>query len=203
MAKAPAFDRTGRTYVWTAPLDVDQVHPWTAGALRDAAAALAPRLAADDTAFTVTSPMPGLEAALARADAARGRLLIVRSLGVAILLAFGVFVALVIREDVGAEIARLRVRSRMRVGSAFLVLEAMIPAAIGGIAGWGVAAVVVAALSAWSGSDAGAHPGRDFAWTDAPRGGAARNRRGHRGHVLATARASRGQAASGSRLPSP
>ena len=64
VAKAPAFDRTGRTYVWTAPLDVDRVHPWTAGALRDATAALARDLAADDTAFTVTSPMPGLEAAL-------------------------------------------------------------------------------------------------------------------------------------------
>ncbi len=157
VAKAPAFDRTGRTYVWTAPLDVDRVHPWTAGALREATAALARDLAADDTAFTVTSPMPGLEAALARADAARGRLLIVGSLGVAILLAFGVFVALVIREDVGAEVARLRaVGARRRDRIAFLVLEAMIPAAIGGIAGWAVAAVVVAALSAWSGSDAGA-----------------------------------------------
>ncbi len=157
IAEAAAFDRIGRTYVWTAPLAVERVHPWTAGAFRDATAALARDLAADDTAFTVTSPMPGLETALARADAARGRLLIVGSLGVAILLAFGVFVALVIRDDVAAEVARLRaVGSRRRDRIAFLLLESMIPAAIGGVVGWAAAAIVVGALSAWSGSDAGA-----------------------------------------------
>lgn len=157
MARAPAFDQIGRTYVWTAPLDVGAIHPWTAGALRDATAALTLDLAADDAAFTVASPIPQLEDALARADAARGRLLIIASLGVAILLAFGVFLALVIREDVGAEVARLTaVGARRRDRIAFLLLEAMTPAAIGGVIGWGLGAVVVTVLGAWAGADGGA-----------------------------------------------
>ena len=58
------------------------------------------------------------------------RLLLIGSLGVAILLAFAVFLALVVRDDVAAEVARLdgcrRARRRDRV--TFLVLEAAIPA---------------------------------------------------------------------------
>ena len=154
MARTPAFERTGRTYVWTAPLDVAAIHPWTMEALRAATGALTRELAAADTAFTVTSAMPQLEAAVSRADAARGRLLVVGSLGVAILLAFGVFHALVIRDDVGAEVARLSaVGARRHDRIAFLLLEAMIPAAIGGVAGWALASVVVGALSTWSAAD--------------------------------------------------
>ncbi len=154
MARAPALERTGRTYVWTAPIDPRAIHPWTADEIRDAVAALTRDLAGDDPAFTIASPIPQLEEGLARADAARGRLLVLGSLGVAILLAFGVFLALVIRDDVGAEVSRLAaVGARRRDRLAFLVLEALIPAAIGGVLGWAGGAVVVALLSAWTGVD--------------------------------------------------
>ena len=70
---------------------------------------------------------------LIRADAAAGRLLLIGSLGVAILLAFAVFLALVIRDDVAAELTRLAaVGARRRDRAAFLILEALIPALVGG-----------------------------------------------------------------------
>ena len=65
------------------------------------------------------------------------RLLLIGSLGVAILLAFAVFLALVVRDDVAAEIARLTaIGARRRDRITFLVLEAGIPAVIGGVIGW-------------------------------------------------------------------
>ena len=52
----------------------------------------------------------------------RRRLLLIGSLGVAILLAFAVFLALVVRDDVVAEVARLTaVGARRRERVAFLV----------------------------------------------------------------------------------
>lgn len=156
LATSTALDLTGRTYVWTAPLDVDAIHPWTAGAFRGAVAALARDLARDDTAFSVDSPVGPVDAALARADVARDRLLLIGSLGVAILLAFAVFLALVIRDDVGAEVARLTaVGARRRDRVAFLALEAAVPTIIGGLAGWGVGGLVVAGLASWSGAPVG------------------------------------------------
>ena len=64
-------------------------------------------------------------------------LLLIGSLGVAILLAFAVFLALVVRDDVAAEVTRLTAVSYGGVtGVSFLVLEAGIPAVIGGVLGW-------------------------------------------------------------------
>ena len=156
VARMPTFDTLGRTYVWTAPVDVDAIHPWSAATFRDGIAATAADLAREDAAFTVASPIAAVDAALARADAARGRLLLIGSLGVAILLAFAVFLALVVRDDVAAEVARLAsVGARRRQRIAFLALEAAIPAVIGGIAGWAAGAVVVALLASWSGAAIG------------------------------------------------
>jgi hypothetical protein len=156
LARAPALTRTGRTYVWSAPVDVSTIHPWTADRTRDAIAGLSRELGAIDPAFTVTGPVPVLDAALDRADAARGRLLLVGSLGVAILLAFAVFLALVVRDDVVAEAGRLRsLGARGRDRLAFLVLEALVPTGVGAVLGWVAGAVIVAGLAAWAGSDVG------------------------------------------------
>ena len=157
VADAPAFDLTGRTYVWSAPVDLDAIHPWSAGSFRDAVDGLARDLAADDAAFSVASPLPMLSAALSQSNAAAARLLLIGSLGVAILLAFAVFLALVVREDVGAEVARLdAVGARRRDRVTFLVLEAAIPAVIGGLIGWLGGALVVATMAGWAGADAAA-----------------------------------------------
>ncbi len=157
IARAAAFDLTGRTYVWAAPVDVDALHPWTAGAFSGAVEGLTRDLAAADPAYGVESPLTAIGVALGLADASSARLLLIGSLGVAILLAFAVFLALVIRDDVAAEVARLdAVGARRRDRLRFLVLEAAIPAVIGGVIGWACGAVVVAILAGWASADAGA-----------------------------------------------
>ncbi len=156
LATSPAVDRTGRTYFWTSPVRPDAIHPWTVDAFSRAVDAMVARAAVDDAGINVTSPLPAIEADLGRADAARSRLLLVGSLAIAILLAFAVFAALVNRADVVAEERRLRAfgaSRRQRAG--FLVLEALVPTALGGLLGWGGAAAAVTALAGWQGSAAG------------------------------------------------
>lgn len=154
VAHSPALDSTGRTYVWTAPLDVEAVHPWTTATLEAAITRAAADLARVDTGFSLASPLPLVQAELARADAARGRLLLVGSLGVAILLAFVVFLALVVRDDVEAEVARLTaIGADRQTRLAFLVLEAAVPALIGAAVGWLAGGLTVSALAAWTGAD--------------------------------------------------
>ena len=142
--------RTGRTYVFTAPTRPDAVHPWTAGAFAAAVAELTRRLADDDAGFSVASPVPTIDDQLARAEAARGRLLLIGSLGVAILLAFAIFAALVARADLAAEVGRLSAvgaRRRDRVG--LVATEALLPSLLGGLIGWVLGSAVVALLAAW------------------------------------------------------
>ena len=109
VAHAPAFDVTGRTYVWTAPVDVGAVHPWTAG-FRTGVEDLTRDLVAADAAYSIESPLSKIAIALGLADASSTRLLLIGLLGVAILLAFAVFLAQVVRDDVAAEVARLEGR---------------------------------------------------------------------------------------------
>ena len=154
ISHAPAFEVTGRTYVWTAPVDVGSIHPWTAGGFRTAVEGLRNDLAAADAAFSIDSPVTQIDLALGQADAASSRLLLIGSLGVAILLAFAVFLALVVRDDVAAEVARLdAVGARRRDRLAFLILEAAIPAVIGGVIGWIGGGLVVAMLAGWASVD--------------------------------------------------
>jgi hypothetical protein len=157
IAHAPAFEITGRTYVWTAPVDVGAIHPWTADGFRGAVEGLTRDLAAADPAYDVDSPLTQIAIALGLADASSARLLLIGSLGVAILLAFAVFLALVIRDDVAAEVARLdAVGARRRDRVRFLVLEAAIPAVIGAAIGWLAGALAVALLAGWAAADIGA-----------------------------------------------
>lgn len=148
IAHSAALDGTGRTYIWTAPLDVSAIHLWTTPTLAKVLATASTDLARADNGFSLASPLPLLELELARAEAARGRLLLIGSLGVAILLAFAVFLALVVRDDVTAEVARLSaIGARRRDRVAFLALEAAIPAAVGGVVGWIGGGVVVGVLA--------------------------------------------------------
>lgn len=153
IATSEALRSVGRSYVFAAPVRADALHPWTADAYADAVESLTRQLGQDDVGYTVASPVPRIADELARAEAARGRLLLIGSLGVAILLAFAVFAALVSRGDVSAEIARLTaVGARRRDHVTLVGLEAGIPALLGGIAGWALGAGVVAMLASWQGS---------------------------------------------------
>jgi hypothetical protein len=155
IATSPALDTTGRTYIWSAPIDVDAIHPWTADDFAAAVETTATELTAAGTSFTLTSPAGLVAEELTRAEAASARLLLIGSLGVAILLAFAVFLALVVRDDVAAETARLAaIGARRRQRALFLVLEATTPAVIGAVIGWIAGGVVVGMLASWSGVDA-------------------------------------------------
>src|SRR4029078_2465921 len=88
-------------------------------------------LLAADPAYSVESPLTQIAAALGLAAASSARLLLIGSLGVAILLAFAVFLALVVRDDVAAEVARLTaVGARRRDCLTLLMLEVCVPADI-------------------------------------------------------------------------
>ncbi len=156
LARSAPFERSGRTYVWTAALRPDSIRPWTLEGFTSTVVTTNRRLVADDNAFTLTSPLGIVSDALGRVDAVRGRLLLIGSLAVAILLAFAVFAALVAREDVIAEVARLRaVGARRRDRAWFVLLDALVPATLGGAIGWAAGAVAVAALASWAGATVG------------------------------------------------
>lgn len=149
LATHESLSRTGRTYIWAAPLRPDSVHAWTAEGFDSAAGSVARQLADDDAAFTFSSPGGRIGLELDRANAARGRLLLIGSLSVAILLAFAVFAAIVGRADLAAESARLRAlgaRRRDEVG--FLLLEALVPVAMGGLVGLPIGLLITAGLAA-------------------------------------------------------
>jgi hypothetical protein len=156
LSSSVALDRTGRTYVFTAPIRPETIHPWTADDYADAVAVVSRELADDDAGYTVANPVATIHDQLLRAEAARGRLLLIGSLGVAILLAFAIFAALVARTDVAAEVGRLTAvggRRRDRLG--LVLLEALVPAVVGGAIGWLLGAGIVAALAAWQGVEIG------------------------------------------------
>ena len=154
MIAAAALEAVGRTYVWTAPLDLDVIHPWTAGAYHEALSETVTVLSGSGTGYTMTHPGSLIRDELERAEAATGRLLLIGSLGIAILLAFAVFLALVVRDDVGAEVRRLAaVGARRRDRALFLILDAAIPAVVGGALGWIAGGVVVGLLATSSGVD--------------------------------------------------
>ncbi len=156
LAASPAIDDVGRTYIWTAPIRAGTVHPWTATAFTDAVEDTTARLTSQDSAFSVSSPLGLIRTELARAEAGRNRLSLVGSLGVAIMLAFAVFLALVVREDVAAEVTRLTaVGASRRDRATFLILEALVPAAGGAAIGWVGGGAAVAVIAAWSGTEVG------------------------------------------------
>jgi hypothetical protein len=153
VARSAALDSVGRTYVWTSPLDPTTIHPWTADGFAASADTLARDLGDADGAFSVTSPLATVQTTMARADAAQGRLLVIASLGVAILLAFAVFLAQVVRDDLGRELDRLTAMgARRRDRSWLLVLETVVPTVIGGALGWIIGGVVVAWAAGLGGS---------------------------------------------------
>ncbi len=156
LARIEALDRVGRTYVWTASLQADAIRPWTVDGFSTTLASVTRQLTEDDRAFTVSSPIGRLQEALQRADVARGRLLLIGSLAVAILLAFAVFASLVGRADSIAEIARLEaVGARGRDVAGFVVLEAALPVVLGAALGVFAGVVIVSALAAWQAAPIG------------------------------------------------
>jgi hypothetical protein len=159
-AGLPGLRDVGRSYRWTVPLLPGAVHPWSVPETTDAIAAMGRQLAGTGTDYTVMTPAGTIATEMARGRTAAGRLQLIGSLAVAVLVAFAVFAGVVVRGDVSLETRRLRRigagRGRVAV---FLALEVLVPVALAAVVGLLVAAAVVAiAASATPGAGASVGP---------------------------------------------
>ena len=141
-AAAPGAATTGRIYFWTAPLRAELIHPWSVQPLRDALDSARATLASTEPSLNLAAPTQTIDDQLARAAANGGRLLLVGSLGVAILVAFAAYAALLGRRDIRHELDRLSAAGGGRgAGTLLVAFEAGIPTLLGGLLGWLVAAI--------------------------------------------------------------
>ena len=155
-AALPGLRDVGRSYRWTAPLQPDAVHPWSVAATDDALATMERTLTGTGTDFSIRTPTETIDTEVARGRTAAGRLQLIGSLAVAVLVAFAVFAGVVVRGDVGLETRRLR-----RIGAGrgrvalFLGLEVLVPVALAAIVGLMVASLVVAVVATGEAGSAG------------------------------------------------
>ena len=139
-----------RTDFWVAPLDPRRVRGWSLDRLLVAAERTARDLEVTDSAFVLAVPADTIRDVRARAGAAGGRLVLVGSMSAAMLLAFAIFAAAIGRHDVHHEYRRLsRQGARRRELTAFIALEAGIPAFAGAALGAAAAFGAVAVIATW------------------------------------------------------
>ena len=143
-AGLPGLADVGRSYHWTAPLSTAASRPWSVPETTEAIAAMERELAGSGTDFSVRTPLDTVAAEVARGRTAAGRLQLIGSLAVAVLVAFAVFAGVVVRGDVSLEARRLR-----RIGAGpgrvalFLALEVLVPVGLAALVGLAIAAAVV------------------------------------------------------------
>ncbi|HYN70687.1 MAG TPA: hypothetical protein VEX41_10850, partial [Candidatus Eisenbacteria bacterium] len=147
-ASAAGVAAIGRTYLWTAPLHAELIHPWSVatltGPLADARRLLADRA----PTLTMAAPTQAIDDQLARAAVNGGRLLLVGSLGVSILVAFAAYAALLGRRDLALELERVTAAGGDRRARFLLaILEIAVPTVAGGFLGWLVGALLTAAVA--------------------------------------------------------
>jgi hypothetical protein len=156
VAGAPGAAAIGRTYLWTAPLRASVLHPWTVPSFEDALGAARARLASSAPALSLASPSEPIRREIARGLANDGRLLLVGTLGGAVLVAFVGYAALLGRRDLRGELDRLAAAGAGRTAGALLVtIEVLVPTLLGTAAGWAGAAVVARFTVTGAGSDPG------------------------------------------------
>jgi len=145
---SPDVATVGRQYFWTAPLRADVIHPWSVDPLLADLDQARARLAAAAPSLNLFAPTQQIDDQLARGAINAGRLLLVGSLGIAILVAFAAYAALLGRRDLRHELERLAAAGGGRRSRALLVaLEAGIPTLAGAALGW-VAAVLLLGVAA-------------------------------------------------------
>ncbi len=148
-AGLPGLADVGRSYRWTAPLSPEASRPWSVPATTEAIGAMERELAGSGTDFSVRTPLDTVATQVARGRTAAGRLQLIGSLAVAVLVAFAVFAGVVVRGDVSLETRRLR-----RIGAGpgrvalFLALEVLVPVGLAALFGLAVAAAVVTVAAA-------------------------------------------------------
>ncbi|HEX8025607.1 MAG TPA: hypothetical protein VF484_05350, partial [Candidatus Limnocylindrales bacterium] len=144
LTRSPDVAAVGRQYFWTAPLRSDLIHPWSVDPLRAALDNARARLAAAEPTLNLFAPTQQIDDQLARGSINAGRLLLVGSLGIAVLVAFAAYAALLGRRDLRHELERLAAAGGGRRSRALLVvLEAGVPTLAGAVLGWMAAALVM------------------------------------------------------------
>ena len=155
-AGAPGAVAVGRTMLWTAPLDVSSVRPWTVAPFVSALARARTSLDLAALGLELSAPTATIDEALTRAAANGGRLWLVTSLAAAILIAFAAATAILGRRDIGNELERLAAAGAGRRATWLLVvLEAALPVVPGVALGWLAGIAVTGAWATASGADAG------------------------------------------------
>ena len=151
---APGAGSIGRTYFWTAALRTPTIHPWTNGAFQAALDVARRGLAQASPDFALTAPSEPVRIELARGALNEGRLILVGTLGVAILVAFAGYASLLGRRDLRAELERLAAAGAdRRAGILLVALEVVVPTVLGTAAGWAGAALAARLLA--GGTDPG------------------------------------------------
>ncbi|MEZ0240789.1 MAG: FtsX-like permease family protein [Chloroflexota bacterium] len=147
-AAAGGVTAIGRTYLWTAPLHAELIHPWSLDRLTRPLAEARRILADRGPTLTMAAPTQVIDDQLARASVNGGRLLLVGALGVSILIAFAAYAALLGRRDLALELERVAAAGGNRRARLLLaVLEIAVPTVAGGFLGWLVGALLTAVVA--------------------------------------------------------
>jgi hypothetical protein len=156
-AAATGVTAIGRTYAWTAPLKTELIHPWTLDDLTGPLAEARRILADRGPTLTMAAPTQVVDDQLARAAINGGRLLLVGSLGVSILIAFAAYAALLGRRDLALELERVTAAGGNRRARFLLaLLEIALPTVAGGFLGWLAGALLTALVAPLPGAGAAA-----------------------------------------------
>jgi hypothetical protein len=157
LATAEVFAPSYRSYTWTAPIDPEDVHPWTIDPFAGEVTRARSELASKSLAFDLTAPIAGLRSAEESGRVAGRRLLLIGGEAAALLLAFAVLAATGLRRDAEAQWRRLTWygarRWQLFLGSA---AEAAAIALAGAVLGWLLGSAVGAVVADRAGASAGA-----------------------------------------------
>jgi hypothetical protein len=138
-ADLPALDFQYRSYVWTAPLEPDELHPWNAGSFSRRVERARSELATRSAQFAFDAPTEAVAAAVQESRVAGRRLLLIGGEAAALLLAFVVLAATRLRRDADAAWRRLTWFGARRWQLVVLSAgEAALIAAGGAAIGWAI-----------------------------------------------------------------
>jgi hypothetical protein len=145
-----------RTHQWVAVLPAGRLRAWSLGAFERRLTAARAALLADNGQFTVSAPFIALDAARAEASAAPNRLLPAGGGALAALLLFLVLAIGGLRQDLAAELARLRTAGARPSQCAILIaVEASLLTAVAVLIGGALAVGVSALLASAAGEPVG------------------------------------------------
>ena len=153
LSRTPELQTFFRSYAWFVPVAGADVHPWSIDAFTKRASRLTDIVLAHGDQFQVTAPTQQLTSAAASSTAAARRLLLLGGEGGALLLAFTILAAAALRRE--SSDARRRLvwfgARRFQV-ELFTLLESLLLASLGTVAGWVAGGAAAAAIASRAGS---------------------------------------------------